>query len=83
MFNGFHTMGASGWLLMALLWVALLVFVVWLVTCLFPARTDDRPRKPAKPREILDRRLAAGEIDAKTYEQLCSELGPRSPAGTG
>lgn len=83
MFNGLHTMGAGGWLLMALLWVVLLAFVVWLVARLFPTRTDDRPKNPAEPREILDRRLAAIEIDAKTDKELHAELGPRSLGARG
>lgn len=83
MFNGFHTMGAGGWLLMALLWAALLMLVVWLVARLFPTRADARPEKPAEPRKILDQRLASGEIDTETYEELRSKLGPRSLAGTG
>jgi putative membrane protein len=85
MFTGFHTMGAAGWLLMALFWVALLALIAWAVVRLFPARSDDRPDggSDEQPHEILDRRLARGEIDVETYEQLRSKLGPRSLAGRG
>ncbi len=86
MFNGFHSMGAGGWVLMALFWVALLAVVVWLVARLFPTGADDRQRGDrgaGGAREILDRRLAGGEIDVQSYELLRSKLGPRSLAGRG
>jgi putative membrane protein len=86
MFNGFHSMGAGGWVLMALFWVALVALVVWAVVRLFPSRTDGagEPRgRSEEPREILDRRLASGEIDVETYERLRSRVGPPSLAGRG
>jgi putative membrane protein len=84
MFNGFHNgMGTGGWVLMALFWLALLALVVWALVRLLPARADDRRDAPVAPREILDRRLAAGEIDAQTYEQLRATLDPRSLPGRG
>ncbi len=84
MFNGFHAMGAAGWLLMAAFWVALLALVAWAVVRLFSEHS-----KPAvepggsgeDARKILDRRLASGEIDIDSYEQLRSKLDPPSPAG--
>lgn len=86
MFNGIHTMGAGGWVLMAFFWVALVAVIVWLVARLFPTRADDRQQPNGQsddPGEILDRRLAGGEIDVKAYEQLRSKLDPRSLAGRG
>jgi uncharacterized membrane protein len=86
MFNGIHTMGAGGLVLMALLWIAFVAAIVWIAMRLFPTRTQDRGRvggEPVKPREILDRRLADGEIDVKTYEDLRAKLDPRSLAGRG
>ena len=84
MFNGYG-MGAAGWLLMALFWIALVALVVFAVVRLFP-RTEPTPaqrEQPEEPREILKRRLASGEIDVDTYEQLSSKLGPSSTAGRG
>lgn len=85
MFNGMHGgMGAGGWVLMALLWVLVLALIVWVVARLLPARgdaqRDDRTAPPVAAREILDRRLAAGEIDVATYEELREKLDPRVPA---
>ncbi len=54
---------------------------MWAIVRLVPSRDDDvrEPRRsaaepPEKPLEILDRRLASGEIDIETYEQLRSKL---------
>ena len=85
MFNGYG-MGAAGWLLMALFWIALIALVVFALMRLLPARpeTAPEPREPREePREILKRRLASGEIDVDTYEQLNSRLEPPSPAPRG
>ncbi len=82
MFSGFHTMGAAGWVAMALLWVVFLAAIVWMIARLTPLGVrEDRRRDREDPREVLDRRLAAGEIDVPTYEQLRSKLDPRPLAG--
>jgi putative membrane protein len=84
MFNGYG-MGAAGWLLMAVFWIALIALVVFAVVRLFP-RTEPTPtprEQPEEPREILRRRLASGEIDVDTYEQLSSKVGPSSTATRG
>jgi len=78
MMNGwYHDMGAGDWIFMSVFWVALLVAVVWVLTSVLPGR--GRPSESReRPQEILDRRLAAGEIDAKTYDELRAKL--RGPA---
>jgi putative membrane protein len=80
MFGGFG-MGAGGWVLMTVFWIVLVAVIVWAIVRLVPSRTDDvrEPRHaaaepPEVPREILDRRLARGEIDVETYEELRSKL---------
>lgn len=65
-------MGAGVWLLMGLFWVALIAVIIWLVIRLLPAKGDAAPPVPPEiasesPLEILDRRLARGEIDLDTY----------------
>ena len=85
MFNGYG-MGAAGWLLMAVFWIALIALVVFALVRLLPARPEPAPEplEPREePREILRRRLASGEIDVDTYEQLSSKLEPPSPAARG
>lgn len=72
-------MGAVGWLLMALLWGDLLAVIVWAIMRLFP-RGRSRPAEPGasgggdSAGSVLDRRLAAGEIDEDTYLRMRADL---------
>jgi putative membrane protein len=72
-------MGPGGWAFMVVFWTAFLALAVWAVTRMFPARAStgppgsDWPDQPTAA-QILDRRLAAGEIDLDTYERLRREL---------
>ena len=77
---GWYGSGMSGgpWILMGLFWVVLIAAIIWLVVRLLPsgARTGATPvaaagsASPHLPSslEILDRRLAHGEIDLETYQ---------------
>jgi putative membrane protein len=85
MMNGFQDgMGAGGWLLMSVFWVVLIAVVVWAIASLFPRVGGGRSADSLaeRPEEILDRRLARGEIDAATYDTLRTTLrdarGPRA-----
>ena len=66
-------MGAGGWIFMTLFWVALLVLIVWVGTRLFPTR-GERGDELERPEDLLDRRLARGEIDPETYDTLREKL---------
>lgn len=69
------SMGLGGWLLMVGLWSLLLVAVVWAVSRIFPR--SDPPRfaeQRSQTDELLDHRLAAGEIDTDTYRRVRAEL---------
>ena len=87
MFGGFgYGMGAGGWILMSLFWVTLLAVGVWAIGRIIPSRSGHPPEprpSPEEPLEILDRRLASGEIDIKTYDQLRSKLTSNPAAGMG
>ena len=77
-YDGGDHMGAGGWVLMALIGVVLIgllvAFVVWVM--------QDQRRRPhgshyvggASASEILDRRLATGEISVQAYERLKASL---------
>ena len=78
MMDGFD-MNASGWVMMIGLWALLLLVVVWAIS-----RLTDRPAesREERPIEILDRRLARGEIDTATYEELRAKLTQTTPRST-
>ncbi|MFE7708639.1 SHOCT domain-containing protein [Streptomyces sp. NPDC057486] len=77
----------GGWAWMAfmpLLWIALVGLVVWAAIRLThhsPGHygNGDRGQRRETPREILDRRYAAGEIDTQTYVEARRHLDDHSP----
>lgn len=79
MYGWDNGMGAGGWVLMILSWVALIALIVWAIARLFPAISGGARREEADaetPHQILDRRLARGEIDTDEYARLRDALGP-------
>jgi putative membrane protein len=62
-------MGPLGWLGMGLFWLILLGLIVWLVVRLLPGSNGGTTRKTGRSAlEILDRRLASGEIDLDAWQ---------------
>lgn len=62
-------MGPLGWLAMGMFWLILLGLIVWLVTRLLPAGSGEGTGSNGEsPLEVLDRRLASGEIDLDTWQ---------------
>jgi putative membrane protein len=59
--------GLLGWLGMVVFWLILLGLIVWLVVRLQPSSRTTRDTGES-PLEILDRRLASGEIDLDTWQ---------------
>ena len=77
MMNWSDGMGSGGWAVMAVFWVLLIAGMVWAAVVLL--RRSDHSTGPVAvvgPSEILDRRLASGEIDSATYDELHSKLRP-------
>ncbi len=75
--DGIGVAGVAGWFLMTVFWIALIAAIVWAVANLFPGRSSGEPtsgERSQRPEEILDRRLARGEIDASTYDELRTKL---------
>lgn len=71
----------GGW--MMLIWLAILGLIVWGIVALTRnsgRRDRDRGTGPT-PREILDRRYAAGEIDETAYEQARRRLDDGTTTG--
>ncbi len=74
-------MGVGGWLFMGLLWGGFLAVVVWAVMRLFPRGRPGAGIGETAIRgsgedtaSVLDRQLAAGEIDEETYRRVRGEL---------
>jgi len=69
-------MGTGGWVAMAVFLIAVLVLVVWGVTRVLPTgrRSDAAAPRAESPEEILDRRVASGEIDVETYQRMRTEI---------
>ena len=68
-----HNMGAGGWVFIALgniiIWSLVIAFVVWLVRDLRTRPHRDHIISGASASEILDRRLASGEITPGQCQQ--------------
>jgi putative membrane protein len=62
-------MGSLGWLGMGVFWLILLGLIVWLVMRLLPG-SSSRTSHPTgdSAMEILDRRMASGEIDESSWQ---------------
>jgi putative membrane protein len=62
-------MGPLGWLGMGLFWLVLIGLIVWLVVRLLPGSNAGTTRDTSQSAlEVLDRRLAGGEIDLETWQ---------------
>jgi len=72
-------MGPLGWLGMGLFWLVLIALIMWLVVRLLPGSDSVKTRDTGQhATDILDRRLASGEIDLETWQAQRAAL-----AGTG
>jgi len=63
-------MGSLGWLGMGVFWLVLLGLIVWLVMRLMPGRSGGGTTRSTgeSTLEILDRRMASGEIDTNVWQ---------------
>ena len=68
-------MGSLGWLGMGVFWLVLIGLVVWLVVRSLPGSEDGTTRKTGESAlDILDRRLASGQIDTQAWQAQRSAL---------
>ena len=63
-------MGSLGWLGMGVFWLVLLGLIVWLVMRLLPGSSGGGTTHSTgeSTLEILDRRMASGEIDTEVWQ---------------
>jgi putative membrane protein len=73
-------MDSGSWIVMMVFWLAIAGVIVAAAFRVFTARERREPGRE-RPEEILERRLASGEIDAQTYDELRSRLGGGALAG--
>lgn len=74
---GWGWMGSFGMLVMFAVWAGLIVLAVWSISRF--TRTDHHTvTAPESARAVLDRRFAAGDIDAEAYAQARRVLEGRS-----
>ena len=66
---GGNGMGSLGWLGMGVFWLILLGLIIWLVVRLLPGSGGGTTRYSGESSlEILDRRLASGQIDTQAWQ---------------
>jgi uncharacterized membrane protein len=85
-----HNMGVGGWIFVALgniiIWGLLIAFLLWLMQDLGSRRHRHHIVSGASASDILDRRLATGDINPEEYQRLRTTLAQWSsdqPRGTG
>ena len=79
-------MSTGGWVFMALgnivIWGLIISFIIWLVHDLRTRSYRHHVASGASAREILDRRLATGEINTDEYEHLRTTISPQTDQGS-
>lgn len=72
MMTGF---GLTGFFLMLLFWVILILLAAWLIKALFSmGRNDTTQKDKPNAKEILDQRYARGDITREQYEKMKSDM---------
>ena len=78
-------MSAAGWIL-SVLWTLIIIALVvagmmWLISALRNQQNRGPSAEASGPsaREILDRRLASGELNVEQYKQLRDTIGDAAP----
>src|SRR5450759_3882573 len=67
-------MGSLGWLGMGAFWFLLLGLILWLVMRLLPSRSRTSRSTGDSAAQILDRRMASGELDTPAWQTQRSAL---------
>ena len=69
-----------GWTMMVVFWGGLIGLGIWVVARI--TRSPQQPPQTETPRQILDRRLAAGEIDTEQYASARHLIEGRAASGS-
>jgi putative membrane protein len=76
-------MSGWGWTMMifwSAIWIGLVAVLAWIAVQWARRSPQDAP-EPRTARELLDERLATGEIDPDEYQRRRGALEQRTPAG--
>jgi putative membrane protein len=76
--NHMNDWSVGGWLLMVAFWALIIVGIFWLIRA--AAGPDREGHQDAS--EILERRLAEGEISTEEYRERSAVLGQTTPKAT-
>lgn len=74
MMGGMWGFGAFGMVFMVLFWGAVIFLVVWGITRLKRVQKDSAPESSKSSLEILNKRLASGEISEQEYEKIRKKI---------
>ena len=81
-------MNSWGWTMMivwSLLWIGFLGLIAWVAVQWArggPSESASKQRSPKTARELLDERLARGEIDIEEYQRRRAAIEDHTPVGT-
>lgn len=75
MMSGEHGLFFGGGFVMWLFWIAIIIGLVYIVKSIIPGGSSDTARSEKEtPIDILNKRLARGEINSEEYKRLRDEL---------
>ena len=73
--SGEHGLFFGGGLIMWLVWIAIIVGGIYIVKSIFSSGSfDGSGTNKESPKDILDKRLARGEINEEEYKRLRDEI---------
>jgi putative membrane protein len=75
-------MGPLGWVATGAFWVLILGLIVWVIARLLPGSTKTTSTAGDSPMEILNSRLASGEIDLAAWRAKRAALMDRVAGST-
>lgn len=72
---GWYGQGGAGWwmLVMPVMWIAFLAVASWIVVMLTRVPTS-RSARTTTPEDVLQRRLAAGDVTIEEYQRTLAAL---------
>jgi len=73
-YGNMFSLGLGGGIMMIIFWVAIILFIVWIVKEVSGRNNSNKPRHGKSALEILEERYAKGEMDKKEFEEKKKDL---------